>query len=116
MAETEVKLSDEEKKILINFYKENPALWNSNDPHYKNKVQRSLIKVKLVTLFAEKYTEDVLEKTFHSLRTSMLREVKKLDNGIIPKRTWTYFDEMEFLKGDLTRKKLFSLRLMRLNA
>lgn len=105
MAETEVKLSDEEKKILINFYKENPALWNSNDPHYKNKVQRSLIKVKLVTLFAEKYTEDVLEKTFHSLRTSMLREVKKLDNGIIPKRTWKFFDEMEFLKGDLNKKK-----------
>ena len=105
MAETEVKLSDEEKKILINFYQENPALGNSNDPHYKNKVQRSLINVKLVTLFAEKYTEDVLEKTFHSLRMSMLREVKKLDNGIIPKRNWKFFDEMEFLKGDLNTKK-----------
>ena len=94
IAETEVKLSDEEKKILIKFYIENPALWNSNDTHYRNKVQRSLIKVKLITLFAEKYTEDVLEKTLHSLRTSMLREVKKLDNGIIPKRTWKFFDEM----------------------
>ena len=67
MAETEVKVFDEEKKILINFYKENPALWNSNHPHYKNKVQRSLIKVKLVILFAEKYTQDVSEKTFYSL-------------------------------------------------
>ena len=58
MAEIEVKLSGKE-----NFYKENPALWNSNDPHYKNKVHRSLIKVKLLTMFAEKYTEDV--KDFH---------------------------------------------------
>ena len=91
MGETEVKLSDKGKKILINFYKENPAFWNSNDPHYKNKVQRSLMKVKIVTLFAEKYTEDVLEKTFQSLRTSMLREVKMFDNGITPKRTWKFF-------------------------
>ena len=68
-------------------------------------LQRSLMKVKLVTLFAEKYTEDVLEKTFHSLQTSILREVKKLDNGIIPKRTWKFFDEMEFLKSDLNKKK-----------
>ena len=116
MAETEVKLSDEEKKILINFYEENPALWNSNDPHYKQKLQRSLIKVKLVTLFAEKYTEDVLGNTFHSLRMSMVREVKKLGNGIIPKRTWKCFDEMEFLKGHLNKKNQFNLRLMRLNA
>jgi len=99
------KLSDEEKKTLIKFYKENPALWNSNDPYYKNKVQRSLVKIKLTTLFEDKYSEDVLEKTFHSLRTSMLREVKKLDNGIAPKKTWKFFEDMDFLRGDLNKKK-----------
>ena len=81
MADTDTflpKSSDEEKKVLIKFYKENPALWNSSDPYYKNKVQRSLIKTKLLTVFENKYTENVLEKTFHSLRTSMLREVKML--------------------------------------
>ena len=108
MADTDTflpKLSDEEKKVLIKFYKENPALWNSSDPYYKNKVQRSLIKTKLLALFENKYTEDVLEKTFHSLRTSMLREVKKLDNGIITKKIWKFFDDMEFLRGDLNKKK-----------
>ena len=108
MADTDTflpKLSDEEKKVLINFYKENPALWNSSDPYYKNKVQRSLIKTKLLTVFQNKYTEDVLEKTFHSLRASMLREVKKLDNGIIPKKIWKFFDDMELLRGDLNKKK-----------
>ena len=78
MADTDTflpKLSDEEKKVLIKFYKENPALWNSTtitDPYYKNKVQRSLVKTRLLTVFENKYTEDVLEKTFHSLRTPML--------------------------------------------
>ena len=108
MADTDTflpKLSDEEKKVLTKFYKENSALWNSSDPYYKNKVQRSLIKTKLLTVFENKYTEDVLEKTFHSLRTSMLREVKKLDNGIIPKKIWKFFDDMEFLRGDLNKKK-----------
>ena len=108
MADTDTflpKLSDEEKKVLIKFYKENPALWNSSDPYYKNKVQRSLMKTKLLTVFENKYTEDVVEKTFHSLRTSMLREVKKLENGIIPKKIWKFFDDMEFLRGDLNKKK-----------
>ena len=52
MADTDTflpKLSDEEKKVLIKFYKENPALWNSSDPYGRNKVQRSLIKTKLLT-------------------------------------------------------------------
>ena len=101
MADTDTflpKLSDEEKKVLIKFYKENPALWNFSDPYYKNKVQRSLIKTKLLTAFENKYTEDVLEKIFHSLRTSMLREVN-------PKKIWKFFDDMEFLRGDLNKKK-----------
>ena len=106
MADTDTflpKLSDEEKKVLIKFYKENPALWNSSNPYYKNKVQRSLIKTKLLTVFENKYIEDVLETTFHSLRTSMLREVKNLDNGIIPKKIWKFFDDMKFLRGDLNK-------------
>ena len=118
MADTDTflpKLSDEEKKVLIKFYKENPALWNSSDPYYKNKVQRSLIKTKLLTVFENKYAEDVLEKIFHSLRTSMLREVKKLDNGIIPKKIWKFFDDMKFLRGDLNKKKVFNLKLTSLN-
>jgi hypothetical protein len=93
---SELKLSDEEKKVLINFYKENPLLWNSNDSYYKNKTQRSLVKVKLVTLFDDKYSEELLEKTFHSLRTSMLREVKKVSSGVTSKKTWKFFDDLEF--------------------
>ena len=101
----ELKLSDEEKRNLILFYKENPILWDSNDKYYKNKIQRSLTKVKLASLFDDKYTEEVLEKTFHSLRTSMLREVKKFSTGVVPKNKWKFFDEMEFIRADLNKKK-----------
>ena len=44
-------------------YKENPILWNNADPNYRNKVKRSFIKIKLVTLFDDKYSEEFLEKT-----------------------------------------------------
>ena len=56
------KLSDEEKKT-INFYKGNPVLQNSEDPNYKNKVQRSLVKINFTELFHDKYSEKLLQKT-----------------------------------------------------
>ena len=42
------KMTDEEKQ---SFYKQNPILWENTDPNYRNKIKRSLIKVKLVALF-----------------------------------------------------------------
>ena len=72
------KMTDEEKQTLISFYKQNPILWDNGDnadPNYRNNVKRSLIKVKLVTLFDGNLPEEFLEKCFHSLRTSMFREM-----------------------------------------
>ena len=52
------KITDKEKQTLISFYKQNPILWYNADPkNYRNKVKRSLIKVKLVTLFDGKFEE-----------------------------------------------------------
>ena len=62
----DLKLSDEEKNI-ISFYTENPLLWNSEDPNYKNMVKRSLIKIKLAELIDSKYSDEFLEKTFQYL-------------------------------------------------
>ena len=70
---TQEKMTDEEKQTLISFYKENPILWNKADPNDRNKVKRSFVKVKLVTLFDDKYSEEFLEKHLHCLRTSMIR-------------------------------------------
>ena len=63
----------------------------------------------------------MLEKTFHSLRTSYARELKKETDGIIPKKKWKFTDEIEFLKGELSssnnissKKKTVRLRMDRL--
>ena len=56
-------------------------MWDNADPNYRNNVKRVLIKVKLVTLFDGKFSEEFLQKFFHSLRTSMIREMKKSANG-----------------------------------
>ena len=54
-------MTDEEKQALISFYKQNPTLRDNADPNYRNKDKRSLIKVKLVTLFEGKFSEEFLE-------------------------------------------------------
>ena len=56
-------------------------MWDNADPSYRNNVKRVLITVKLVTLFEGKFSEEFLQKCFHSLRTSMIREMKKSANG-----------------------------------
>ena len=74
------KLTDEEKQT-ISFYKPNLIMWDNADSNYRNKVKASFIKVKLVRVFEGKFSEGFLEKCFHSLRTSLNREIKKYANG-----------------------------------
>ena len=79
-------------------------MWNNGtDPNYKNKVKKSLIKLKLVTFFDGKFSEELLEKCFHSLRTSVIREMKKSANGNESK--WKFYKDFDFLVGSLTKKK-----------
>ena len=58
------------KQTLISFYKQNPILRDNADPNYKNKVKRSLIKVKLVTIFDGKLSDKFLEKCFSQFVSS----------------------------------------------
>ena len=75
------KMTDEEKQTLISFYNQNSILWDNADPNYRNKIKRSPIKVKFFTLFDGKFSEEFLEKCFHSLEISMSREMKKSPTG-----------------------------------
>ena len=94
------KMTDEEKQIIISFYKQNPILRDSADPNCRNKVRRSLINVKLVTLFDGKFSKEFLEKCFHSLRTSMIQEMKKFANRT--ESRWKFYKDFDFLVGSLT--------------
>ena len=99
------KLSDDEKRKLIGFYKENPILWDSNNPYYKNKEKKESVKGNLAELFDNIYTADQFEKCFHSLRSSMLREVKKNAGLDVPSKKWKFYNELEFIIPDLTKEK-----------
>ena len=44
-----------------------------------------------------------VEKCLHSLKTSMIREMKKSANGNESK--WTFYKDFDFLVGSLTMKK-----------
>ena len=95
-----------EKRILINFYKEHPLLWNGKAyPYQKNKLEKHTLKEQMVDLFHGKYKVEILERTFHVLRTSMLREVKTTDeNGLhLSDKKWKFFDDLSFLKDVLKR-------------
>ena len=68
------KLTGEEKFKLIEFYKENSELWV---PQGITRSQKALEKEELVEEFHVKFSVEILEKAFYTLRASFLRENKK---------------------------------------
>ena len=78
-------------------------MWDNADPNHRNKVKRPLIKVKLVALFDGKFSEEFLKQCFHSLRTLMIREMKKSTNGNESK--WKFYKDFDFLVESLMKKK-----------
>ena len=53
-------------------------LWNPSHPQYRNHALKNKAKEELEKALGLKYRIKVLEKKFHSLRTSMRREVKRI--------------------------------------
>ena len=104
--EIEIKLNDIEKLELIEFYKENKILWSNDDPNRDNKIKKKAVKEKMFKSFDGKFAILSLEKTFHSLPTSVTREFKKIKAGIAPKKKWTFYDAMLFLSSKTTDKKV----------
>lgn len=60
-----------------------------------------MIKIKL---FHYRYFEELLEKTLHPLRTGMLREIKKINSGVVIPEKRRFFDDLKFLKSDLNKE------------
>ena len=97
------KLSDEEKTTLINFYKQNKALWSS-EVNFRNKEEKSAVKENLVSLFDGRFSEDFLDRNFHVLWTAFSRESKKYKDKA-PKKKWKFFDKLSFLTEELEKAK-----------
>ena len=94
--EETIKLNDEEKLKPIEFYKENKELWTTNF----SRTSRNLKKSKLHEHFEGKFQLETLEKAFHGLKASFLREFKTFQEGNLPKRKWKFYDSMLFLKEE----------------
>ena len=95
------KLSDEEKSKLINFYKDNRALWSS-EVNFRNKEEKSVVKEDLIELFDGKFTEAFLDKNVHALRSAFNRESKKYKEKE-PKNKWKFFEQLSFLTEEIEK-------------
>ena len=92
----EQKLTDAEKVKLLAFYKENNELLVTQGV---TRSQKALKKEELVAKFQGKFPIEILEKAFHSLRASFLREYKKYEkDGKVPNKPWKFYENMLFLK------------------
>ena len=84
----EQKLTDAEKVKLLAFYKENNELWVTQGV---TRSQKAMKKEELVEEFEGKFPIEILEKAFHSLRASFLREYKKYEkDGKVPNKPFLF--------------------------
>ena len=105
------KMKKDDIQTLIEYYRDNPMLWNTTHSQYRNKELKTKVKAELVKRLGNRYSIDVLDKKFHSLRTSMRREVKREaeESSEEPsskkprKKPWPYFEVMSFMKDEVLR-------------
>ena len=103
------KISNKDIQTLLGYYRDKPVLWNSSHPDYRNREIKASAKTELGKIFDNKYSIETLEKKFHSLRTSMRREVKRTTEETTGEPTnkkrkpWPYFELMSFLKEEIIR-------------
>ena len=67
--------------------------------HTRNhRSQKAKKTEELVEEFKGKFSIAILEKAFHSLKASFLREYKKYEkDGKVPNKPWKFYDNMLFL-------------------
>lgn len=97
----EKTFSTEEKKVLLSIVEENRCLWDSASPDFQNKKKKheafNLAATSLGTSL------DCIKMALHSLRTSMVREVKRSKGNSQFKSKWHLYDSMLFMKEEILR-------------
>ena len=61
--------TDEEKRTLINYYNENPSLWNHKLKDYHDKARREVLLEKLRNALEDKYETKEIISTWNNLKT-----------------------------------------------
>ena len=94
-------ISEKTKEALIASFKEYLCLWLTTHEEYKNKAR----KTEATSLLASKFniSIDSLKRLIHSLRTSMLREVKRAVESPSYVSKWKFFSSMNYLKESILK-------------
>ena len=75
-----------------------------------SKKPKSVKKEELVKEFDRKSSIQFLEKAFHALRASFLREHKKYQKeGKLPNKAWKFYETMFFLKNKTKTSEKFCI-------
>ena len=104
-------------RMVIEFSKENRALWDRNHKDYgKYSVQKKLftpLVAKLTRLNVPK-SEPEIKKRWHNLRTSALHYFRKQSSGGREVK-WTYWKDMSFLQEHLRWSAMLNLELVQIS-
>ena len=110
------KMSADDLTLLLEFYRDNAILWNASHPQYRSHIEKAKAKEELVKSLGCRFPIELLEKKFHSLGTSMRREVKRQlqknndeqePAAKRPKRPWVHYETMIFMKEEIERGRLY---------
>ena len=95
--------------MLINMYRDYPALWNTKNPEYRDKRSKNALIDEIVVALEPSVpglTSDDVKKKIHTLRTQYRKEIRDIETmqqkagaGVeieYQPRFWC-FDEMDFL-------------------
>uniref|UniRef100_A0A0K2UQC6 Homeobox protein cutlike [Musca domestica] n=1 Tax=Lepeophtheirus salmonis TaxID=72036 RepID=A0A0K2UQC6_LEPSM len=96
-----VMLESFEKSLLIQFYKNNPLLWNPNHPNFTNDNVRNKLLSQFAIDLGDKMDTEELKMEWHSLYQIFKREKEKIlksrQCGSATVSNWSFFTEMDFL-------------------
>ena len=92
-------MSDKEKKLFIEALQGYPCLWNTSLAVYKDKLKKIEASKAMSTRL--KLSIEEMKKLMHSLRISMVREVKRVLENKDYVSKWKFFKSMEFLKNEI---------------
>ena len=70
----QMAMTNDDKEILITFYKEHPMLWNSKLDNYRNRDLRRVNLESLAEKLNHKYSIEKLQQEWHNLVTIYERE------------------------------------------
>ena len=89
---------------MIEFYQENRKLWVTQG------ITRSQKALKKVEKFDKKFSIKILERAFHAVRDTFLREHKKYQKeGKVPNEGWKFYECIFFMKNEPKNNEKFSI-------